>query len=126
MDKIIINGKEFITMVAISEEEQEKGLMYVSWPPPIMTFPFKKADFHKFWMKNTICPLDIIFCMAGKIVDICSGKPQDLTFLGPDAKVDMVVEMPAGTTNKCDIKIGNSIDIKYSINTLAKKFSQYV
>jgi len=121
MDKVIINGKEFDTLFAISEEEQEKGLMYVSWPPPIMSFPFKTADVHKFWMRNTISPLDIIFCVGGKVIDVCKGKPLDLTFVGPDAKIDLVVEMPAGFADKFTIKAGDSVDLKYSVGSFAKK-----
>ena len=122
MDRILIKDKEFNTLVAISEEEQQRGLMFKSWPPPIMTFDFKKADYHKFWMKDTISPLDIIFCKRDKIIDIYKGQPLSLTFIGPDDKTDMVIEMPLGTAEKYGIKKGDSVNLKYSLNTLAKRF----
>lgn len=124
MDRIVIGNKTFETLVALSEEEQCQGLMYRPWPPPIMTFPFKKADIHKFWMRNTISPLDIIFCQGGKVVEMYKGEPLSLKLVGPDAMVDMVVEMPAGTVEKCGINKGDSVDIKYSLGTLAKKFEE--
>lgn len=121
-DKIIINGKEFPTLVALTEEEQEQGLMYRSWPPPVMTFPFDKEARRKFWMKNTPSPLDIIFCRSGKIVDICSGQPLSEMFLGPNEPTDLVIELPAGTASKNSFQTGNEVKLSYSVPTLAKKW----
>jgi uncharacterized membrane protein (UPF0127 family) len=73
LDKIYVNGKWFNTEVAISEAEQAKGLMFKEWPPPVMVFPYKDATIRKFWMKNTVSPLDIVFCREGKFVEILKG-----------------------------------------------------
>ena len=42
-DIISIKGQVFPTLVAVTEAEQSKGLMYQKWPPPIMSFPYKRA-----------------------------------------------------------------------------------
>lgn len=85
MDEIFINGKKFPTKVAITEEEQQKGLMYVSWPPPVMVFPYQKSGQRKFWMKNTISPLDIVFCNDNKIIKIVKGEPLSTMMVGPES-----------------------------------------
>ena len=121
-DKIIVGKNEFDTLVAITEDEHIKGLMYKQWPLPIMTFAFNNLDVRKFWMMNTPSPLDIIFCRKNKVVAICEGKPLSLDLVGPDEPIDMVVEMPKGYVDKFGITINSSVDIQYSIYSLSKKF----
>lgn len=122
-DFIIIKNNKIPTLLALTEEEKNKGLMYKAWPPPIMSFPFITAKPRKFWMKNTPSPLDIIFCKANKIVQIDSGIPYCLNHIGPNSPIDLVVEMPAGTAKSFNIKAGDNIKLKYSISSLAKEFS---
>lgn len=120
---IFIDNKKFNTLVAISNEEKSKGLMYYSWPPPIMSFPYKRSDIRKFWMAETISPLDIIFCKNGMVIDIQYGKPLDQISVGPDEPVDLVIEMPYGSVKNENICIGSKVEIKYSVSTLAKKYA---
>ena len=124
VDEVVIGTNSFPVLVAISEEEQRKGLMGVSWPPPIMAFPYKKANVHKFWMKNTPSPLNILFCHAGRIIEICDGEPYSTTLIGPNTYSDLIVEMPQGSVAKHDIKINDKIRIKYSSDSLKKLFPQ--
>jgi len=122
MNKIIIGKNEFETLVAITEDEHIQGLMYKQWPPPIMTFAFNNLDVRKFWMRNTPSPLDIIFCRKNKVVAICEGKPLSLNLVGPDEPIDMVIEMPKGYVDKFSIEIDSLVNVKYSIQSLSKKF----
>ena len=122
-DLIIINNKSLPTLVALTEPEQETGLMYKEWPPPIMSFPFISSEIRKFWMKNTPSPLDIIFCNSGRIVGIYEGKPYSEDLFGPDVPVDLVVETPSGMVKKLCIDCGNNVKLKYSIKSLARKFA---
>jgi uncharacterized membrane protein (UPF0127 family) len=121
-DKIKIGETEFSTLVAVTEEDHTNGLMFKAWPPPIMSFPYSTAEVRKFWMHNTISPLDIIFCKANKIVDICYGKPLSLDFIGPDFPIDLVVELPLGTSKKHGLSVGDAVQLKCSVNTIAKEF----
>jgi len=111
MTKIIIGEKEFDTLLAISPEEQERGLMFVKWPPPVMSFVYGNPCINKFWMKNCYCPLDIIFCRNGKIINIVKGEPNSTKILGPDEPTDLVVEMPYGTCKINGFDVGCSVDL---------------
>ena len=120
MDKVIINKKAFNTIISITPEEQATGLMYQAQPPPIMCFPFKEASVNKFWMKDTISPLDIIFCRDNKIISIAKGDPLSLKFVGPNSPSDLVVEMPLGSAKHFGIEVGNPVSLKYSLISMAK------
>jgi uncharacterized membrane protein (UPF0127 family) len=103
-----INGESFPTLIAVTEEEQARGLMFREWPPPVMAFP-SKLGVRKFWMKNTYCPLDIVFCRGGKIIQICRGEPLSTMAVGPNHPSDLVVEFPAGTMDKYGVRVGDKI-----------------
>jgi hypothetical protein len=123
-DKISIGKHTFETIVAVSEEEHVKGLMGKPWPPPVMIFPYKNAEMRKFWMHKTISPLDIIFCRNNRVIGIFAGKPMSTVMLGPNEPSDLVVELPLGTAKKYGIKTGDKINIKYSIQTIVKKYER--
>lgn len=121
-DKIIINDKTFNVVSAITEEEQERGLMFKPWPPPIMIFPFDSCAIRKFWMSNTISPLDIVFCKNGKIIDICEGEPLSYKLIGPNIKTNLVLEFPRNMTKTSKICVGDYVKVIYSVISIAKKF----
>ncbi len=123
-DKIVIGNSEFDVVVADTEQQQAKGLMGIPWPPPIMVFPYNFPGTRKFWMKNTISPLDIIFCNAGKIVAIYEGEPMSTRNIGPDTPCDLVVEMPKGMANNKGIKIGDAIKLHRSLISIAKQYEK--
>ena len=123
-DKILIGKHTFTTLVAISEEEHIQGLMGKPWPPPVMIFPYKEAEHRKFWMHKTVSPLDIIFCRSNRIIGIFEGKPMSTALVGPNEPSDLVIELPLGTAKNCGINIGDEVNIKYSIHTIAKKYEQ--
>jgi len=120
-DKVKIGNYVFDTLIAITEEEHSNGLMWKKPPTPIMSFPYDKLDIHKFWMQNTIVPLDILFCRCGQVIDIQKGKPYSIDLIGPDEPTDLVIELPEGTADKFNITIGSEVSIKYSVPTLSKK-----
>lgn len=120
INKIIIDGVEFESRAAVTESEQMLGLMYEQWPPPVMFFPYKNANIRRFWMKNTVSPLDIIFCRAGRVVAIFDGVPMSTAMVGPNEPSDLVVELPKGTAKKHGFTIGSFVKVKYSTETAAK------
>jgi uncharacterized protein len=103
---IYIHNNIFPTLLAISSEEQSMGLMHEEWPPPVMSFVYGRPQINKFWMKNTPSPLDIIFCHAGKVSEICYGEPHSTSVIGSNLLSDLVVELPHGTAESSQIKIG--------------------
>lgn len=108
-DTISIKGQVFETLVAVTEQEQQYGLMNRSWPPPIMVFPYKRAEVRRFWMKNTISPLDIVFCRESCVVGIFNGNPCSTALIGPNEPSDLVVELPAGTAAKLGLRLGDYV-----------------
>ena len=109
----------FPTLLAISEEEQEKGLMHTEWPPPVMSFVYLSPSNHKFWMKNTPSPLDIIFTLNGKINQIHKGEPNSTNIIGDKKLSDLIIELPFGTADSFNFKINNSVGLfKPTINEL--------
>lgn len=128
---IYIHNNIFPTLLAISVEEQAKGLMYVDPPIPNMAFVYGSPQVNKFWMANTKAPLDILFCHAGEVVQICKGEPYSTSVIGDDRLTDLVVELPFGTAFASGIKLGHKVGlVKPSMDELRKiiasKYNHFV
>jgi uncharacterized protein len=108
---ICISNNVISTLLAFSESEQSFGLMHQPWPPPAMSFVYDSPRINKFWMHNTPSPLDIIFCHAGKVTQICYGKPYSTAMLGDNKFSDLVIELPHGEVDRLGIKIGHPVDL---------------
>lgn len=108
---IYIYNNIFPTLLAISEEEQSRGLMHQEWPPPVMSFIYTTPRINKFWMKSTPSPLDILFCHKNKVSEICFGEPHSTHMIGSNLFSDLVVELPHGTVSSSKIKIGHSVGL---------------
>jgi uncharacterized protein len=64
--------------LAITPEEQERGLMFVDFLPDDrgMLFLYKSDETRSFWMKNCKIPLDLLWLAAdGTVVDISAKVP---------------------------------------------------
>ena len=108
---VVINDNIFSTLLAVSSEEQARGLMYQEWPPPAMSFLYTRGQINKFWMKSTPSPLDIVFCYKGKVSEICYGEPYSTKIIGSDYYSDLIVELPYGTVKSANIKVGDSVEL---------------
>ena len=108
--KININGITYPLEVMKTPEELEKGMMGRDSIEGGMLFILKKGV-HKFWMKDCIIPLDIIFINNNRISHIhkncppCEGDCQK-SYSGIG---EYVVEFPSGTSN--DFKIGDKVNL---------------
>lgn len=111
--KITINKKDFSVEFAKTREQLEYGLMFRNelkdghgmvflYPEPI------KAGV---WMKNTFIPLDVLFFNTqNKIVGILENlEPLDETPCMAEVPVKGFIELPAGTIQKHQIKVGDKI-----------------
>lgn len=105
-----INGGLIPTLLAITSEEQEKGLMHIKPPAPTMSFVYDRPRINSFWMKNTPAPLDIVFCNDNKIIKICEGKPNSTELIGT-VESNLVVEFPKGYCKENNIQEGDSITL---------------
>lgn len=96
------NGEQVLELtveVASTPEQRRTGLMFRNELPQNngMLFVMQKKAAHKFWMKNTLIPLDMIFFDEDKIVGIVeNAKPHDLTPVGPDIPSNFVLEVNGG------------------------------
>lgn len=118
---IKINTTNIITKMAISDEDQRKGLMNVNTQEN-MIFPYKKSQINSFWMKSTPMPLDIVFCLDGKIIKICEGKPFSTEMIG-NVLSDLVLEFPKGTCKSKNINVGDQVKLSIPINHLGDEFN---
>jgi uncharacterized membrane protein (UPF0127 family) len=101
----------FETLLAISMDEQQRGLMYIDPPVPVMSFLYASPQVNKFWMKGTKAPLDIVFCCNGKVSELCYGEPFSLRVIGSNRESNLIIELPYGTVEKNNIKIGGKAEI---------------
>jgi uncharacterized protein len=77
--------------------------------PPTSTQPLTFTP-QKFWMKNTLIPLDILFLdSGGTIIHIAHGTPLSLTPVGPDAPVATAIEIAGGRAKKEGITVGDKV-----------------
>jgi uncharacterized protein len=111
--KLKIKNNEFVVLLALSAEEQERGLMGAKWPPPNMAFVYQRPKFNSFWMKNTPSPLDIVFCLDGRITKICKGEPFSTSLIDGGLS-DLVVEFPYGTCQNYGLVEGSEINLSIS------------
>lgn len=79
-----------------------------------MLFVFPEVDRHGIWMKDMRFAIDIIWVAQGKIVDIAPRVPyvqttQELPIYYPRLDAEWVIEVPAGTAEREEWKIGDPV-----------------
>lgn len=122
MDRVRLGNYTVDTLIALTDEEKSTGLMNIAFPTPVMSFPFDIPMYRKFWMKNTIAELDIVFCNGGKIISIEKGNPLSLDHIGPNKLSDLVVELPRGLSGRLGLRMGTPVKLIYSLESLARRF----
>jgi hypothetical protein len=102
----------FTVDVAATEDQQERGLMFVKSLAGDrgMIFPYEPPQQVAFWMKNTLIPLDIIYIRAnGTIARIVHAKAFDLTPLPSGEPVTGVLEIRGGRAAELGIREGDKV-----------------
>jgi uncharacterized membrane protein (UPF0127 family) len=115
-DKITMNikGKPFSIELALSEEQEKRGLMYRDSLPADagMLFVMPGEDTWSFWMHQTRIPLDIIYLdKTGKVLEIHARAPFDETGRGPAEKALFIIELNVGMAEKIGLKRGDVVEI---------------
>jgi uncharacterized protein len=115
---ILPSGAVYSIEIARTPEEQAQGLMFRESLPERtgMLFPFADQGVHKFWMKNTMIPLDIIWLDgAGRVVFVSADTPpckaDPCPNYGPDLPAESVLEIAGGMAAKEKVTVGSRIDI---------------
>ena len=103
----------FHAELAVSPEEQEKGLMDRKFlaPDSGMLFVFHGEEQRAFWMKNTLIPLDMLFISQnGRINHIHHmAKPLDETRITSDEPAMAVFEINGGLADQLGIQEGDIV-----------------
>ena len=112
---LVIAGRVKLTVeLARTLDEQTRGL---SGRPGLkpgygMLFVYDHSHPISIWMKDMLFSLDIIWIEGGRIVAIEKHAPP-LTSVGPErvytATADLVLEVPAGFTEREKIRVGDSV-----------------
>jgi uncharacterized membrane protein (UPF0127 family) len=101
----------FDIYLALSREQQRRGLMFVRELPMTtgMLFVYPGEAHHSMWMKNTFIPLDILFARSdGTVSSIAKDTtPQSLKSISSTEPVTYVLELNAGVTDALLIEPGS-------------------
>ena len=103
--------------VASTPLQKRIGLMQRMPLPPLrgMWFPFDQRQPLRFWMLNTLAPLDMIFIRDSRVmaieadVPVCPALP--CRGYGPSEPSDGVVELGAGEVHRLGIEVGDQVNI---------------
>lgn len=113
---LLPSGSTYALEVVRTPEEQAQGLMFRESlaEKTGMLFPFGDTAVHRFWMKNTMIPLDMIWMDAGaKVIFICADTPpckaDPCPTYGPDAPAASVLEIAGGKAKKEKVTVGSTI-----------------
>lgn len=115
----VANNTKIKLEVARTPEQQQMGLMYRKSLPDNqgMLFKFPSAQPARFWMKNTLIPLDMVFMQNGVVKYIKTSAPpctnDPCPSYGPNTLVDTVIELRSGRATELGLKSGDSIKIKF-------------
>ncbi|MBE9015330.1 hypothetical protein C7Y66_07970 [Chroococcidiopsis sp. CCALA 051] len=114
-----IAGRRFELEVAKTPQQQQTGLMYRTSLADNrgMLFVFESPQPTRFWMKNTLIPLDMIFLREGRVIEIAADVPPCKTTTcptyGTDTEIDKVLELRSGMTAQIGLKVGDRVEIQY-------------
>ena len=108
-----INQKDFTVEFSTTKEQLEYGLMFRNELKDGhgMVFLYPAPTKTGVWMKNTFIPLDVLFFNEqNEITSILENlEPLDETPRMAEAPVKGFIELPAGTVQKYQIKVGDKI-----------------
>lgn len=113
--RVTANGQThtFMTEVARTDEQQQRGLMYREEMGPMeaMIFPRAQPRIASFWMSNTPLPLDLIFIGPdGKVINVGYGEPYSEDRILSDAPASAILEVNAGVAEQLGIGPGASVE----------------
>jgi uncharacterized membrane protein (UPF0127 family) len=103
----------FHVEVAKTPAQMERGLMFRRYlaPDAGMLFAYPAPTLARFWMHNTLIPLDMLFVDGkGRIVTIAArARPLSDRIITAAAPVRAVIELNGGTAARLGIKPGDRV-----------------
>jgi len=118
----IVAGHIIRLEVAQTQQQQAIGLMYRTTLADNrgMLFPFEPPQSVRFWMKNTLIPLDMVFLQNGVVKAIAANVPPctaaPCSMYGPQTPINQVIELRSGRAAELGLKVGESVKIQ-SLNS---------
>lgn len=113
---VLPSGAVYKVEIARTPEEQVQGLMFRESLPDRtgMLFLFADAAPHRFWMKNTMIPLDMIWMDGdGRVLFVSANTPpckaDPCPNYGPDVPAASVLEIAGGLAEKEKVTVGATI-----------------
>jgi len=119
--KVLIDDKKFNVEIADTILTRQQGL---SGREKLgknegMLFVFGGTAVHRFWMKDMLIPIDIIWIQGKEVIGFTEKvypepgvRDSELTIYKPPAPVNLVLEVSAGTVERMGIKGGDSVFIR--------------
>jgi uncharacterized protein len=117
-DSIVIEASgsacyEFDVYLALTQEQQRRGLMHVRRLPQFtgMLFVYGGDDVRSMWMKNTLIPLDILFIRSDGSVESIARmtEPLSLESIASGEPVRYVLELNGGAAGELGIDSGSMV-----------------
>ena len=109
----------FSLEIADTPEKRAQGLMFREELPEGqgMLFVFEREGVYKFWMKDTLIPLDIIWLDSeGEVVFIKDSAqpcgPDVCEYINPEKQAKYVLELKAGTAEGLGLKPGDKFSFE--------------
>lgn len=103
----------FAVELAVTEPQREHGLMDRRQMPESagMLFVYDRPVHARFWMKDTLLPLDMIFVdPAGRVLRVAANaRPMDQTIIDGGEGVQFVVEINGGLAARLGIAPGSEM-----------------
>ncbi len=118
--KIMTENAEIVVNVekADTQEEREKGLMHREslGKDKGILFIFDEPIQPRFWMKNTLIPLDIIFIDENSVIvdfieNMVSCKEEPCEIYASEEYAKYALEVNAGFVKEKGIEVGNKVVI---------------
>ena len=105
----------FRVEVASTPDEHARGLMYRSHldPDAGMLFVFEQPQVQRFWMKNTLIPLDMIFIAPDRHIAgvVENAAPETETERMVPARSQYVLEIGGGLASRLGIHAGELVEL---------------
>lgn len=128
-DYVLIGNTKVFVEIADTPSKRAQGLSGREKMDPDhgMLFVFEKEDYHPFWMKDMLIPLDFIWISKGEVVQFSKNVPFPLTSseqpasVFPALPIDMVLEINSGFIDNYKINIGDKIEIVKKESIFSKK-----
>ena len=112
------SGAVYSLEVARTPQETGQGLMFRESlrPRSGMLFLFQDGQPHRFWMKNTMIPLDMIWLDGeGRVIFVSANTPpcraDPCPSYGPDVPIDSVLEIAGGMAEREKVTPGSRLRI---------------